>query len=44
MSVGVGIGDIAALRLTAISVAIAFVALIASDTLSRRAARRAIGR
>ena len=37
-------GDIAALRLTAISVAIAFVALIASDTLSRRAARRAIGR
>jgi molybdate transport system permease protein len=36
-------GDIAALRLTAISVAIAFVALVVSDSLSRRAARRAIG-
>jgi molybdate transport system permease protein len=37
-------GDLAALRLTAISVAIAFVALIVSDALSRRAARRMIGR
>ncbi len=36
-------GDLAALRLTGISVAIAFAALIASDALSRRAARRAVG-
>ena len=37
-------GDLAALRLTAISVAIAFAALIVADALSRRATRRAIGR
>jgi molybdate transport system permease protein len=37
-------GDLAALRLTAISVAIAFVALLLSELLARRAARRVRGR
>jgi molybdate transport system permease protein len=37
-------GDLAALRLTAISVAIAFVALLLSELLARRAARRVLGR
>ncbi len=37
-------GDFAALRLTAISIAIAFAALLASDALSRRATRRVRGR
>ena len=37
-------GDLAALRLTAISVAIAFAALIVADVFSRRATRRAVGR
>jgi molybdate transport system permease protein len=36
-------GDLAALRLTMISVAIAFAALLVSDALSRRAAQRALG-
>jgi molybdate transport system permease protein len=36
-------GDLAALRLTLISVAIAFAALLVSDALSRRAAQRALG-
>ena len=36
-------GDAAALRLTAISVAIAFVALLFSEALARRATRRALG-
>jgi molybdate transport system permease protein len=36
-------GDLAALRLTAISVAIAFVALLLADGLARRATRRALG-
>jgi molybdate transport system permease protein len=37
-------GDLAALRLTAISVAIAFVALLLSEVLARRATRRVLGR
>jgi molybdate transport system permease protein len=37
-------GDLAALRLTAISVAIAFVALLVADLLARRATRRVLGR
>jgi molybdate transport system permease protein len=37
-------GDLAALRLTAIAVAISFVALIASEALSRRMTRRLAGR
>jgi molybdate transport system permease protein len=37
-------GDLAALRLTAISVAIAFVALLLSELIARRAARRVLGR
>jgi molybdate transport system permease protein len=37
-------GDLAALRLTAISVIIAFAALLLSDALSRRAAQRVLGR
>ena len=36
-------GDLAALRLTAIAVAIAFVALLASEALARRATRRVLG-
>lgn len=36
-------GEIAALRLTLISVAIAFVALLASEALARRASRRVMG-
>ena len=36
-------GDLAALRLTAISVAIAFVALLVADLLARRATRRVLG-
>jgi molybdate transport system permease protein len=37
-------GELAALRLTAISVAIAFVALLLSEVLARRATRRVLGR
>ena len=37
-------GDLAALRLTAISVVIAFAALLASELLARRATRRVLGR
>ena len=36
-------GDLAALRLTVISVAIAFVALLVADALARRATRRVLG-
>ena len=36
-------GDLAALRLTAIAVAIAFAALLASEALARRATRRVLG-
>ena len=36
-------GDLAALRLTAISVAIAFAALLVADALARRATRRVLG-
>jgi molybdate transport system permease protein len=36
-------GDVGALRLTAISIAIALAALVASDVLARRVARRVLG-
>ncbi len=36
-------GDLAALRLTAIAVVIAFAALLVSDALARRATRRVLG-
>ena len=37
-------GETAALRLTAISIAIAFAALLASEALARRVTRRMLGR
>jgi molybdate transport system permease protein len=37
-------GDLAALRLTAISVAISFAALLFSETIARRATERVLGR